>query len=82
MQKKSLITLCPILDANYQNNKDSVQILRTIEEWIFEIYKAADIVYENRPAHDHPDLSRNQSNPGQTFAHGIEILRCPYQEIN
>ena len=81
MQKKSLIIPCPILDANYQNYEDSVQILRAIEEWIFEIYKAAGIVHE-RPAPDHPDLSRNQSNHGQTFAYGIGPLRCPYQEIN
>ena len=56
------------MDENEAKYEDYVKILRTYEDWIFELYKKAGVV-QQREAPQNPDLPYTSSAPDKPNAH-------------
>lgn len=80
MAKSSVIISLPIIDANEVKYDDCVKILRTYENWIFEIYKKSGRINEREvenPIFPKDDASR----PDQPGAHFQSSEDDPMREM-
>ena len=80
MSKKSNIISMPIINANEASYSDCVQILRTYEKWIAEIYEQAGLL-QTTPDIDNPPIPIGPAAPGQTNAHTNFTENDPMKEM-
>lgn len=80
MTKKSTIVSMPIINADESQYEDCVEILRTYENWIAEIYVKAGML-QDMPQVYNPPLTSNQAAPGQTNAHQPDTADDPMLEM-
>ena len=72
----------PIIDADEAKYQDCVQILRTYENWIWQLHRKAGLVSdEDVPNIDTTELPPNQhADPGQPFAQVVFSENDPMKE--
>ena len=80
MSKKYNIISMSIINGNEANYSDCVQILRTYETWIAEIYEQAGLL-QATPNIDNPLIPVGPAAPGQINAHTNFTENDPMQEI-
>ena len=80
MAQKSTIVSLPILNANEAKYEDCVNILRSYEKWIAEIYVKAGLLDEE-PHVDNPQMPHGPAAPGQTNAHREDSPDDPMREM-
>ena len=80
MAQKSTIVSLPIINANESKYDDCVNILRTYEKWIAEIYVQAGLLDEI-PHTDNPPVPEGPAAPGQTNAHRQDTNNDPMREM-
>ena len=80
MSQKSAIVSLPIINANESKYDDCVNILRTYEKWIAEIYVQAGLLDEI-PHTDNPPVPEGPAAPGQTNAHRQDTNDDPMREM-
>ena len=80
MSQKSTIVSLPIVNANESKYDDYVNILRTYEKWIAEIYVQAWLLDEI-PHTDSPPVPEGPAAPGQTNAHRQDTNDDPMREM-
>ena len=68
MAQKSNIASLPIINANEAKYEDCVNILRTYEKWIAEIYMEAGLLDDVPHVEDRP-IPEGPAAPGETGAH-------------
>ena len=59
---------------------DCLEVLRTFEKWIAEIYQKAGLL-QNMPNVDNPQLPEGPADPGQTYGHTIFTENDPMKEM-
>lgn len=80
MSEKSTIISLPIINANESKYDDCVNILRTYEKWIAEIYVQAGLLDE-MPHTDNPPIPEGPAAPGQTNAHQQDTQDDPMRDM-
>lgn len=80
MAQKSTIVTLPIINANEAKYEDCVNILRTYEKWIAEIYHEAGLL-EEMPRTDNPPVPEGPAAPGQTEAYRQDSDDDPMKEM-
>jgi len=80
MSEKSIIVSLPIINANEAKYDDCVNILRTYEKWIAEIYVQAGLLDE-MPHTDNPPIPEGPAAPGQTNAHQQDTHDDPMRDM-
>ena len=80
MAQKSNIVSLPIINANEAKYEDCVNILRTYERWIAEIYVEAGLLQEV-PHVENPPVPEGSAAPGQTDAHSEDTPDDPMREM-
>ena len=70
----------PIINANESKYDDYVNILRTYEKWIAEIYVQAGLLDEI-PHTDSPPVPEGPAAPGQINAHREDTNNDPVREM-
>ena len=80
MAKKSNIVNLPIINANEAKYEDCLQILRTYEKWIADIYVKAGLL-EKIPDIENPPVPERPATTGQTQAHCVDTPDDPMKEM-
>ena len=80
MAQKSCMASLPIINANEAKYEDCVNILKTYESWIAEIYVNAGLL-DKMPEVNNPVIPEGPAAPGQTNAHREDTPNDPMREM-
>ena len=80
MVQKSTIMSLPLLNSNEAKYQDCVNILRSYEKWIAEIYVKAGLL-DDEPHVDNPQVPHGPAAPGQTYSHREDSPDDPMREM-
>lgn len=80
MSQKSTIASLPIINVSEAKYDNCVNILRTYEKWIAEIYVKAGLL-DDMPHTDNPPILEGPAASGQTNAHHQETHDDPMRDM-